>query len=273
MEKMKYAKELVKVAKSLIDFSEPLSVYTKAMLNGTDFEGGEFTEEDGVWDNGCIFKWTFNGGTWHMGVWDKTAIWKGGYDGSGNWHELGDSPDKWGFFFADETQTVDTGDIGEYENFTGQILLSDFTCKVKKGDFIIRKGGDIEFLRGAYYDGSVEGKKITSDDATLIFCNFRFKDCVLTNCNCWYCDLDDCTLENSASNEHCTQYYNCDFINCINNGAYLVECIWENSRFNKGVFCDGFWLNGNSWYGGDWYGGYTGLGEYIGFDSSPIYWG
>lgn len=90
--------------------------------NGGEWDGGEWLNgkwEDGKWNRG---KWhngiwyggrwitgmwmggewrngVWRGGTWYDGVWkDGTWLgghWRGGYDGNGDYHEAGDSPDKW----------------------------------------------------------------------------------------------------------------------------------------------------------------------------------
>ena len=44
---------------------------------------------DGVWENG-----DWEGGIWHKGTW-KSGEWLGGFDSNRNYHEAGDSPDKW----------------------------------------------------------------------------------------------------------------------------------------------------------------------------------
>lgn len=68
-----------------------------AFMNTCVFNGSELTNchfNDGTF-NGVLFKGgTFEGGTWNGKFWDG-YIWMGGYDIKGNWHDKGDSPDKW----------------------------------------------------------------------------------------------------------------------------------------------------------------------------------
>ena len=49
---------------------------------------------DGIWENGKWEDGWWKTGTWKGGTWIK-GTWEGGYDKNGNYHEKGDSPDKW----------------------------------------------------------------------------------------------------------------------------------------------------------------------------------
>ena len=48
----------------------------------------------GTWENGTWKGGTWKGGDWWGGTW-LGGTWYGGYDINGNYHEMGDSPDKW----------------------------------------------------------------------------------------------------------------------------------------------------------------------------------
>ena len=48
----------------------------------------------GEWHSGFWWGGTWNDGTWLGGSWNG-GTWKGGYDKDGNYHQKGDSPDKW----------------------------------------------------------------------------------------------------------------------------------------------------------------------------------
>ena len=69
--------------------------------DGTWWNG---TWEAGTWQGGTWQAGTWQGGTWEAGLWErgdwlggtwKGGDWWGGYDINGNYHEMGDSPDKW----------------------------------------------------------------------------------------------------------------------------------------------------------------------------------
>jgi hypothetical protein len=68
---------------------------------GIWFDG---TWENGIWENGLWKGGIWKGGTWEDGLWKKgtwedglwkKGTWEGGYDADGNYHEAGNSPDKW----------------------------------------------------------------------------------------------------------------------------------------------------------------------------------
>ena len=65
-------------------------------ISGTWYKG---TWENGIWESGTWMDGTWLKGTWKDGVWKKGTwkggTWLGGYDKDGNFHEKGDSPDKW----------------------------------------------------------------------------------------------------------------------------------------------------------------------------------
>jgi hypothetical protein len=70
--------------------------YNGIWKDGT-WENGVFEGriwENGTWNNGVWRKGTWKNGTWIKGLW-KEGTWLGGYDGDGNYHPKGDSPDKW----------------------------------------------------------------------------------------------------------------------------------------------------------------------------------
>lgn len=51
------------------------------------FESGIF--DGGIWESGTFIICPFAGGAWRNGTW------LGGFDGEGDWHSAGDSPDNW----------------------------------------------------------------------------------------------------------------------------------------------------------------------------------
>ena len=68
-------------------------------FNVHGLRGGELVWYDGIWEDGQFGNPGMTGywydGTWLDGTWNGKA-WLGGYDSDGNYHEKGDSPDKWG---------------------------------------------------------------------------------------------------------------------------------------------------------------------------------
>ena len=71
--------------------------WEKGLWKNGSWEGGSW--EGGTWEDGIWFYGTWKKGTWEKGIWEggtwKGGTWKGGVDKDLNFHEAGDSPDKW----------------------------------------------------------------------------------------------------------------------------------------------------------------------------------
>ena len=82
-------------------------LWRNGIWKGGDWRDGTWwngTWEAGTWQGGTWQAGTWQGGTWEAGLWErgdwlggtwKGGDWWGGYDINGNYHEMGDSPDKW----------------------------------------------------------------------------------------------------------------------------------------------------------------------------------
>lgn len=62
-------------------------VFNSGRTYGCDWLGG-------IFNNGTFNQGEWNDGIWNGGIW-RGRHWKGGFDKFGNWHNEGDTPDKW----------------------------------------------------------------------------------------------------------------------------------------------------------------------------------
>ena len=72
-------------------------IWKKGTWKRGDWEYGSWEKGDweyGTWNSGIWYNGTWHSGIWYGGTWEK-GKWLGGYDGDGEYHPEGDSPDKW----------------------------------------------------------------------------------------------------------------------------------------------------------------------------------
>jgi hypothetical protein len=202
---------------------------------GTWLDGSWYigTWKDGAWWYGTWHNGTWEGGEWNGGAWYK-GTWKGGYDKFGDYHQTGDSPDKW-ILKSHWIYKAKISKDSKYTSKNGYIYWEDGTWH----DGVWRRG---DFLKGTWENGTWDfGVFGSLHEGIWLDGDFRggtFRGKLWKNGNF--------------------------------QGSFIGD-VWENGTF-KGIWDGNTWLGGTWIEGSLWNGGYDKYGNYHEEDDSPDQW-